>query len=95
MTYDIDRLLEGAGPTPGARPRYDLEAGRRYVAEKQAARRVAPTAAPRLGAPGPASPVSATLGNSLLDDASRDLLALAKLVINEPGADALGPVPSS
>ncbi|WP_371476382.1 hypothetical protein [Kitasatospora sp. NBC_00315] len=89
MTYDLDRLLAGAGPAPEARPCYDLEAGRRYVAEKQAARRAAPAAAsPSPGASGPAAPVLPPLG-PLLDDAARDLKALAKLVINEPGADTL------
>ncbi|MGW2546509.1 hypothetical protein ACWC5I_37970 [Kitasatospora sp. NPDC001574] len=90
MTYDIDRLLKNAGPAPGARPRYDLEAGRRYVAERQAARRAA--AAPPSGrVPTPAAvPVlDAGPGELLGADAGRDLKALAKLVINEPGADEL------
>ncbi|MFJ9777180.1 hypothetical protein ACIRVF_39100 [Kitasatospora sp. NPDC101157] len=40
-TIDLDRLLEAAGPAPDARPRYDLEAGRRHIADRQATRRAA------------------------------------------------------
>ncbi|MFE4602011.1 hypothetical protein ACFRKE_14265 [Kitasatospora indigofera] len=88
MTDDLDRLLAGASPAPAARPRYDLEAGLRYVADKQAARRAA-TAPPRPDTFGPATPALPPPGDPLLHDAARDLKALAKLVINEPGADTL------
>ncbi|MGW3045633.1 hypothetical protein ACWC9T_37760 [Kitasatospora sp. NPDC001159] len=91
MTHNIDRLLEAASPAPDARPRYDLDAGRRYIADRQAARRaaVAPAVATRSGVfpPRPAAPAGAgTAKDFLLDDAGRDLTALAKLVINEPDA---------
>ncbi|MFI8085815.1 hypothetical protein ACIF6L_34125 [Kitasatospora sp. NPDC086009] len=88
MTHDLDRLLKAAGPRPGDRPRYDLEAGRRYITEKQAARRAASAAACcRARVPGPAAPPGASTAKApMFDDAGRDLRALAKLVINEPDA---------
>ncbi|MFI6850485.1 hypothetical protein OG535_40230 [Kitasatospora sp. NBC_00085] len=88
MTHDLDRLLKAAGPAPDARPRYDLEAGRRYIAEKQAARQTASATAPSCACvPKPAAPARASSPKDpLLDDAGRDLKALAKLVINEADA---------
>ncbi|MER6366621.1 hypothetical protein [Kitasatospora sp. NPDC001527] len=97
MIQDIDRLLEGAGPGPAARPRYDLEAGRRYIADRLAARRAMPSPAAPPGGSAPVPAVTATSASSaaagprvpvgmLIDDAARDLKALSKGVIHEPGA---------
>ncbi|MFF2751355.1 hypothetical protein ACFVVA_38200 [Kitasatospora sp. NPDC058048] len=77
---DVVRLLETAGPLPADRPRYDIEAGRRYIAEGLAARRADRAAAAHqaiLTFPGSAG---------IHADARRDLRALATVVINEPGA---------
>ncbi|MET8703821.1 hypothetical protein ABZW10_33965 [Kitasatospora sp. NPDC004723] len=88
MIHDIDRLLEGAVPRRAARPCYDLEAGRRYIADRLAARPTTPSpAAP----PGGSVPVPASLwpqvqAGMLIDDAARDLKALSKGVIHEPDA---------
>ncbi|MFF7459380.1 hypothetical protein [Kitasatospora sp. NPDC008115] len=78
MIHDIDRLLEGAGSGPAARPRYDLEAGRRYIAERQAARRTASPSAPppRVPAPAPSAPARPLIPvGMLIDGAARDLKA--------------------
>ncbi|CAN3985996.1 hypothetical protein [Kitasatospora purpeofusca] len=91
MIHDIDRLLEGAGLDPAARPRYDLEAGRRYIADRLAARRApAPPGTPPCEAaplPAPSAPTRIPAG-TLIDDAARDLKALSKGVIHEPEAGA-------
>lgn len=84
---DLDRLLEAAGSTPDARPRYDLEAGCRHIADRQAVRRVAAAAQGGRRLSRPAPPVRQEPSvRYLLDDAGRDLKALTKLVINEPDA---------
>ncbi|MFJ2863992.1 hypothetical protein [Kitasatospora sp. NPDC087314] len=77
---DIDFLLNAAGPLPADRPRYDMNAGRRYVAEGLAARRTERSAAP---APQPQPSPGST---GIHADARRDLRALATVVINEPGS---------
>ncbi|AUY48318.1 hypothetical protein [Streptomyces sp. CB01881] len=68
---DLDRLLKAAGPLPADRPRYDLEAGQRRIAEKLAA--LAPQTPP-------------TAPTTVHADARRDLRTLATVVINEPDA---------
>ncbi|MER8103927.1 hypothetical protein [Kitasatospora sp. NPDC094016] len=89
MIHDIDRLLEGAGSDPAARPRYDLEAGRRYITERHAARRAAPSPTPPPRVPVPAAVALPLLPTGMLiDDAARDLKALSTGVINEPEAGA-------
>ncbi|MFE3875408.1 hypothetical protein ACFXPX_13530 [Kitasatospora sp. NPDC059146] len=86
MTDNIDRLLKAAGPAPGPRPQYDLEAGRRYITERLAARQP-PTTPPSC----PCTPRTASLPTpaSIHDDATRDLRALETLVINEPESGEL------
>ncbi|MFE4356093.1 hypothetical protein [Kitasatospora sp. NPDC056800] len=76
----VVRLLEAAGPLPADRPRYDQEAGRRYVAEGLAARRAERAAA--------SAQAILTFPDAagIHADARRDLHALATVVINEPGA---------
>ncbi|MFJ9461477.1 hypothetical protein ACIRST_41210 [Kitasatospora sp. NPDC101447] len=75
---NVGRLLNAAGPLPADRPRYDLDAGRRHVAEGLASRRIE-----RALAPTP-QPLPGTAG--IHADARRDLRALATVVINEPGS---------
>ncbi|MEV0536825.1 hypothetical protein [Kitasatospora sp. NPDC050463] len=76
---DLDRLLEAAGPLPADRPKYDLHAGQRRIAEKLATRM------PQTTSPDPV-PHLPTTPTAVHADARRDLRALATVVINEPDA---------
>ncbi|MGK4586153.1 hypothetical protein [Kitasatospora sp. HPMI-4] len=95
MTSDLDRLLHRARRTRADQPSYDVEAGRRRIAEKLAARRTPQQLPPpRLPAcpcapgetPLAAAPVTDSQGLTFHDYAERDLRLLATHVINNDQA---------
>ncbi|MER5865460.1 hypothetical protein [Kitasatospora sp. NPDC002040] len=82
MTGHLDRLLNAVAPDPDLpQPRYDLQAGRQYAAERLAAHAAG---LPAAAAPGVDRPDRD--GLSFHDHAERDLTALATLVLHQPGA---------
>ncbi|MEU4118960.1 hypothetical protein AB0F71_31260 [Kitasatospora sp. NPDC028055] len=75
---NIDFLLNAAGVQPADLPRYDMDAGLRYVADGLAAR------SDERASVSAAQPLPGSAG--IHADARRDLRALDTIVINEPGA---------
>ncbi|MFI9276108.1 hypothetical protein ACIGXM_36320 [Kitasatospora sp. NPDC052896] len=101
MLSPLDHLPQGPGLLTGTQPLYDIEAGRRRIAEKLAARRgqqsptgYCPCAAAQPGTVPPArpgqnaDPVRDRAGLTFHDHAARDLSNLSTIVINENEAPA-------